>query len=122
MGLREIAESFLQLAAHGHARHAYQKYVAPGFRHHNPNFEGDAESLLEAMEADQKKHPEKELEVRLSLEDGDYVAVHSHVRQDPDDRGASVVHIFRFENSRIVELWDVGQEVPKSSTNVNGMF
>jgi predicted SnoaL-like aldol condensation-catalyzing enzyme len=122
MGLREIAESFMQLCARGHVRHAYQKYVATTFRHHNPNFAGDADSLMTAMEEDAKKHPDKQVEVRLSLEDGDYVAVHSHVRQDPDDRGGAVVHIFRFESSRIVELWDVGQDVPKSSKNDNGMF
>jgi predicted SnoaL-like aldol condensation-catalyzing enzyme len=32
------------------------------------------------------------------------------------------VHIFRFEQGRIVELWDLGQEVPESSPNQYGMF
>ena len=32
-----------------------------------------------------------------SPEDGDFVAVHSHVRQRPGDLGAAVVHIFRFD-------------------------
>ena len=49
------------------------------------------------------------------------VAVHSHVRQKPDDLGAAVVHIFRFENGRIVELWDLGQEAPAQSPNQYGM-
>jgi predicted SnoaL-like aldol condensation-catalyzing enzyme len=33
-----------------------------------------------------------------------------------------VIHIFRFEEDRIVELWDVGQEIPEDSPNDNGMF
>jgi predicted SnoaL-like aldol condensation-catalyzing enzyme len=32
------------------------------------------------------------------------------------------VHIFRFRGDKIVELWDLGQEVPESSPNENGMF
>jgi predicted SnoaL-like aldol condensation-catalyzing enzyme len=62
------------------------------------------------------------LDVKLALEDGSYVAVHSHIRQHPQDRGAAVVHLFRFENDRIAELWDVGQAVPPESPNQNGMF
>ena len=50
------------------------------------------------------------------------MAVHSHVRQNPNDRGAAVVHIFRFEGDRVVELWDMGQPVPENSPNENGMF
>ncbi len=50
------------------------------------------------------------------------MAVFSHVRQKAGDRGVAVVHIFRFEAGRIVELWDVGQPVPEETVNENGMF
>jgi predicted SnoaL-like aldol condensation-catalyzing enzyme len=33
-----------------------------------------------------------------------------------------VVHIFRFENGRIVELWDVGQPVMDEGPNELDMF
>jgi len=33
-----------------------------------------------------------------------------------------VVHILRFEGDRIVELWDIGQEIPQDSPNEHGMF
>ena len=38
------------------------------------------------------------------------------------ERGFAVVHIFRFDGDRIVELWDLAQEVPDHSPNANGMF
>ena len=50
------------------------------------------------------------------------VAVHSRVWHAPDDRGAALVHLFRFEGDRIAELWDIGQRVPTESPNANGMF
>lgn len=52
----------------------------------------------------------------------DLVAVHSHVRKKPDEWGAAVVHIFKFQGDCIVELWDIGQPVPERSPNENGMF
>jgi hypothetical protein len=32
------------------------------------------------------------------------------------------VHILRFERGRIVEMWDLGQEIPEDSPNALGMF
>lgn len=120
--LKENAVSFLQLVASGNVREAYQRYTGPNFRHHNPFFRGDAHSLMLAMEENAAKNPHKILEVKRAIEEGDIVAVHSHVRQNQEDLGGAVVHIFRFHNDQIVELWDVGQPIPEDSPNENGMF
>jgi predicted SnoaL-like aldol condensation-catalyzing enzyme len=119
---KQTAIAFLRLAASGKAREAFQKHVAPDFRHHNPFFRGDADSLMTAMEENAAKNPDKVLEIQRALEDGDLVAVHSRVRQKPGDLGAAVVHILKFQGDRIVELWDMGQPVPETSPNENGMF
>jgi predicted SnoaL-like aldol condensation-catalyzing enzyme len=119
---RDTAVSFMQLVASGKVREAYDRHVSANFRHHNPFFRGDRESLMHAMEENAAKNPNKVLEVKRTLEDGDYVAVHSHVRQNAQDRGGAAVHIFRFENGRIAELWDVGQAIPQDSLNEFGMF
>jgi predicted SnoaL-like aldol condensation-catalyzing enzyme len=118
---KEAALTFLRHAAQGKVEEAFER-VAPGFRHHNVWFKGDARSLLEAMARNAAENPEKALDVQHALEDGDLVAVHSHVHHRPGERGAAVVHIFRFRADKIVELWDLGQEVPESSPNENGMF
>ncbi|MCM3145924.1 nuclear transport factor 2 family protein [Brevibacillus sp. MER 51] len=120
--LKENAVSFLQLVASGKVREAYQRYTSPNFRHHNPFFRGDAHSLMLAMEENAAKNPHKILEVKRAIEEGDIVAVHSHVKQNQADLGGAVVHIFRFHNDQIVELWDVGQPIPADSPNENGMF
>ncbi|BAH42550.1 hypothetical protein BBR47_15730 [Brevibacillus brevis NBRC 100599] len=120
--LKENAVSFLQLVASGNVREAYQRYAGPNFRHHNPFFRGDAHSLMLAMEENAAKNPHKILEVKRAIEEGNIVAVHSHVKQNQEDLGGAVVHIFRFHNDQIVELWDVGQPIPADSPNENGMF
>lgn len=120
--LKDKAVSFLQLVASGEVREAFRKHIGPDFRHHNPFFRGDADSLMLAMEENAIKNPHKILEVKRVIEEDDTVAVHSLVKQKQDDLGGAVVHIFRFHNNLIVEMWDVGQPIPENSPNENGVF
>ncbi|MDM5225968.1 nuclear transport factor 2 family protein [Cytobacillus sp. NJ13] len=122
LSLKEKAVSFLQLAASGQVREAYQRYISPDFSHHNPYFRGDADSLMLAMEENAAQNPNKILEVKLAIQENETVAVHSHVKQNLEDLGGAVVHIFRFQDGKIAELWDVGQPIPDESPNENGMF
>jgi predicted SnoaL-like aldol condensation-catalyzing enzyme len=119
---KEKAVSFLQLVASGKVREAYTNYIGPDFLHHNPYFQGDATSLMIAMEENAIENPNKLLEVKRVIGENDFVTVYSHIRQNPKDLGGAVVHIFRFLNDQIVELWDVGQSIPEESPNKNGMF
>ena len=119
---KQIATDFLMLASKGNARAAFSKYVGKDFKHHNIYFKGDGESLMIAMEDNAMKNPNKIFDIKRSLQDGDLVATHSHVRQKPGDPGAAVVHIFRFDADKIAELWDLGQPVPLETVNENGIF
>lgn len=122
MDKKEISTSFLQLASSGKVREAYNKYVSQNFCHHNPYFKGDRESLLVAMEENAVTNPNKFLEVHHVFEGGNLIAVHSRVQLEKDGSDIAIVHIFRFEGDLIVELWDVGQQLPKDSPNENGVF
>ncbi len=119
---KDMAVSFLEMASSGKVSEAYLQFVGAGFRHHNPFFEGSVESLRAGMEENARQNPNKVFEVKRVIAEDDFVVTHSHVRQKPDDLGAAVVHIFRFENGKIVELWDLGQLIPEKSANQYGMF
>jgi predicted SnoaL-like aldol condensation-catalyzing enzyme len=120
--LKEAALDFMHLVVKGNIQDAYRKYIADDFLHHNAHFKGDRQSLMKAMEENHVQNPNKILSVKHSLKDGDLVAIHSHIKMNPEDKGVAVVHIFRFKDSRIVELWDLGDPVPAESLNENGMF
>ncbi|WP_102029072.1 nuclear transport factor 2 family protein [Salirhabdus sp. Marseille-P4669] len=119
---KEMAISFLKQIASGKIREAYAQFVGSNFSHHNPYFKGDAESLMLAMEEDATQNPNKSLEVILAIQEDDQVAVYSYLKQNPDDLGSGLVHIFRFQKDKIVEMWDIGQALPEDSPNENGMF
>ena len=119
---KDAAISFLKLAASGNVDEAYSKFIGQGFKHHNAFFEGSAESLQAGMKENAIQNPNKLFELKRAIAEGDFVVTHSYVQQKPNDLGVAVVHIFRFENGKIMEMWDLGQPVPKDSPNQNGMF
>jgi len=119
---RETALTFLKLAASGKVSEAFQKYLSRYFRHHNAYFQGDANSLKAGMMEAHRKFPNTALEVQHTFEEGDLVAVHSRVLHGPGEPEIAVVHIFRFEDRRIAEMWDIGMQSPQDSPNENGMF
>ncbi len=119
---KDAAVTFLQLAARGRVKEAYDRFVAPSFRHHNPYFKGDAASLAAGMAQNAAEFPDKVLEVKQVVAEGDLVAVLGRVRMTPGGQDIALFHLFRFAGGRVVELWDMGQPAPAGSPNENGMF
>ena len=119
---KEIALAFLQKLVDGRISEAYVKYASPEMRHHNPYSRGDARSLEQGMLENHEQFPNKSIAFKHVFEDGDLVAVHSHVRLDPDSPGIAAVHILRFSGDKVVEMWDVAQQIPVDMQNENGMF
>ncbi len=119
---KEIAVELLQLAAAGTAHEVTDRFLTHDFRHHNPDFPAGMEAIMEAMRADAKNVPNKRLDIKHVLAEGELVAIHFHVVRKPEDPGVAVVHLYRFEGDRIAEQWDIGREVPADSPNADGMF
>ena len=122
MDNRGIASELLRMCARGDVREAYARFVSDDFVHHNPWFAGDRGSLLVAMEQSATANPNKAFEVKQVIDGGDRVAVHSLLTRADAGLQYAVVHIVRMEQGRIVELWDLAQELPGDSPNANGMF
>ncbi len=66
--------------------------------------------------------PDMVFDVKRVIAEGDLVVLHYHLPMTPDDLGRAVVDIFRVEDGKIVEHWDVLQDVPAQSANNNTMF
>ncbi len=119
---RKIALFFFDLVVSGEFREWFDKHTGPDLIHHNQYFEGDRESLILAIEEDARRNPDKQVEIKLTLAEGDLVTTFSHVKQNPDDPGFALAHFFRFEDSRVVEMWDINQAILEESPNENGIF
>ena len=118
----EIASLFLSMVASGNVQEAFDSYVGSAFRHHNAQFPSDRQSLLAAMKQSAAAEPDKSFDIKQIVASADRVAVHSHLKRMEVGLEYAVVHILKFDEGKIVELWDIGQEIPQGSPNTLGMF
>ena len=103
-------------------KEGFDTYVGDKYIQHNPIAADGKEAAVEVLGKALQALPGWSYEVKHAYVDGDYAIIHSHVRMKADDRGMAVVDIFRFENGKVVEHWDVVQPIPEKSANGNTMF
>ncbi|VWB28822.1 polyketide cyclase [Burkholderia pseudomultivorans] len=97
-------------------------YVGDRYVQHNPNAADGRDGFRKFVAFLRDKYPQSHSEIRRSFVDGDYVILHVHAVREPGTRGSAIVDIFRLENGKIVEHWDVNQPVPEQAANGNTMF
>ncbi|MCX4881650.1 MULTISPECIES: nuclear transport factor 2 family protein [unclassified Streptomyces] len=101
---------------------ALDRYWGSEYHQHNPNIADGVEGARSGLGAYFKQFPQLTVTPKRVIAEGDLVAVHSHYLNAPGERGQAVVDLFRVRGGKIVEHWNVLQDVPESSANGNGMF
>jgi predicted SnoaL-like aldol condensation-catalyzing enzyme len=101
---------------------AAAKFIGPRYVQHNPRAADGPEGLKAFLGVLREKFPDYHSEIKRVFADGDYVILHVHNVPMPGARGAAIVDIFKLEGGKIVEHWDVRQEIPEQSANSNTMF
>jgi predicted SnoaL-like aldol condensation-catalyzing enzyme len=97
-------------------------YVGDRYTQHNPNAQDGPEGFRKFIGFLREKFPNSHSEIKRSFVDGDYVILHVHAVREPGTKGNAIVDIFKLENGKIVEHWDVVQPIPETSANNNTMF
>jgi predicted SnoaL-like aldol condensation-catalyzing enzyme len=120
---KKIVRDFYELAFNQHKpTEAAKRYIGTRYVQHNPYVPNGAEAFYSYFEGFFKEHPKSRVEIKRVLADGDLVVLHLHSITDEQDRGRAIVDVFRVEGGKIVEHWDVTQDVPEASANSNTMF
>ena len=101
---------------------AVAKYLGANYIQHNPQALEGPEGVVAYATASIKNYPKLHMEFKRIIAEGDYVVVHSHQKRHPTDIGYAVLDIFRVQDRKLVEHWDVIQPVPVRSANRNTMF
>ena len=97
-------------------------YVGDRYVQHNPNAADGPEGFRKFIGFLREKFPNSHSEIKRSFVDGDFVILHVHSVREPGSRGRAIVDIFKLENGKIVEHWDVVQDIPENPANNNTMF
>jgi predicted SnoaL-like aldol condensation-catalyzing enzyme len=97
-------------------------YMGNTYTQHAP-YAADGHDGLRAWLAGFKAaFPNHRYEVKRVIAEGSYVMLHLHGMGGPNPHGESVIDIFRIENGKVVEHWDIIQPIPDSADNANSMF
>ena len=101
---------------------AASAYFGPRYTQHNPTAPDGPEGFQKFIGFLKDKFPRSHSEIKRVFADGDFVILHVHAVREPGTRGNAIVDIFKLENGKIVEHWDVVQPVPENAANTNTMF
>ena len=119
---RQVVLNFYEKGLNEKNADAALEYVGDKYIQHNPNAADGPEGFKSYIAYLKQNHPQSHSEIKQSFVDGDYVILHVHAVRDPGERGNAIVDIFRLENGKIVEHWDVSQAIPKKMAHDNGML
>lgn len=119
---KEIVIAFYNAAINDKDFEAASAYLGDKYIQHNPLAADGPEGLRTFLEFAKVNMSSFKVEFKRVLADGDFVMVHAHAKANPDDRGSAVMDIFRLEDGKVVEHWDVMQPIPETAMNDNTMF
>lgn len=119
---RTLVVDFYNAFFNDHDISAAERFVAEDYIQHNPSVPDGRAPIITFFSDNFQKNPERSSRIVRSAADGDLVWLHVESKQNASDRGVAVVDIFRVEDGKIVEHWDVIQPVPETAANDNTMF
>ncbi len=119
---KRIVREFYEQAINRKDFPAAEKYLGARYIQHNQRAADGKEGLKAFIGFLREKFPKSHSEIKKSFADGDYVILHVHAVREPGTRGVAIVDIFRLESGRVVEHWDVHEDIIENPANGNGMF
>ena len=122
MTTKEIAIAFLTQIIEGNIDSAFEKYTSIDFKHHNVYFKEDADSIIVGMKENHQQFPNKTINLHSVFEIDDKIITHAFLSLGSGNPGVQLIHIFKFENDKIKEMWDCAQPLPPTSPNTLGAF
>lgn len=117
-----IVVDYYRTAFGGDPEKAVRDHFGDRYIQHNPDASDGPEAFIGFVRWLRGEYPDLQLDIKRVLADGDLVVTHSHLVLRPGEPGRALADFFRLENGKVVEHWDVIQDVPTTSRNSNSMF
>lgn len=120
---KEIVVAFYNMIFRDHKpSEAFERFGGDKYIQHNPRVPDGKDAVINYFTPFFKANPEARNEIKRAVAEGDLVFLHVHSKKDASERGRAIVEIFRVERGKVVEHWDVIQDIPESAANSNTMF
>ena len=120
---KRLVLDFFELAfVQREAAAAAERYLGQDYKQLNPTAPDGRDVFPDLIGGLFAQAPGASFDLKRAIAEDNLVVLHYQLKLSPDDAGQAVVDIFRVQDGRIVEHWDVIQPVPDEAANDNGMF
>lgn len=119
---KALVKAFYHEALNNKDFAAAEKYIGAYYKQHNPLAADGKEGFKQYIDYLRDHFPHARSKIIRMMAEEDYVILHVHAVLVPEATGQAIIDIFRLENDKIVEHWDVIQDVPVTACNENTMF
>jgi predicted SnoaL-like aldol condensation-catalyzing enzyme len=119
---KRIVTDYYQTAFDGNPEKAVADHFGDRYIQHNPQAQNGPEAFIGFVHWLRGEFPQLRLDIKRVIAEGDLVVTHSHLILVPGDPGRALADFFLLETGKVVEHWDVIQDIPAESANDNGMF
>ncbi len=104
-------------------RQAFERYMSADFVEHKPDVPGGTRDATAAfLEQLIANVPKARWTVERTIAEGDFVFLHARFSPAPGGPEYALADIFRLNDCKIVEHWDVVAAPPKEQRNPNSRF
>ncbi len=101
---------------------AIDDYLVENYIQHNPGASDGRQALKDFFMKLISNQPKTKINFLKVVSDGDLVVLHMKVKSFISGNDASLIDIFRVKDGKIVEHWDIIQDVPEKAANAHPMF
>ena len=118
---KNLILAFYQVAFSGTSR-PVDGFFARSFIQHDPEIEDGIAGFKKYRQHLLTAYPHYSSEIRRITASGGLVTVHVLERLNPWDRGNVQIHMYRISYGAIAEHWVVGNPIPATGRNANGLI
>jgi predicted SnoaL-like aldol condensation-catalyzing enzyme len=108
---KALVREFFQRVFIDHQVDSGLELLHDGYIQHNQMVPGGKEAMRTAFK---KGLDSVSCEIKQIIAEGDRVVVQHHFKFDPASPGAAVIDIFRIEDGKLAEHWDVMSPIPEN--------
>lgn len=120
---KDLIRKLYEVVFNGHDLSRAAEFIQEDYIQHNPGTKTGLKGFVDAFRDGMfQKNPNFQFEIKHLIEEEDFVVVHGHAIPKPGDIGVAVMDMYRIENGKVAEHWDIIQAIPAKLAHDNGMF